>query len=153
MHFYSRPPIRLPRAEALERRWFLSADLNSDDLLSQLRAMVLPGSAIEVVEAEFAGEDDDTDIEIDPSELPEEVLAALQARFPGAVILEALETEEEGEMEFDLTVNDGGRTLELTVSEDGEVLETEETTLQIPPELLEWVTTNFPMPGLTKPCW
>ena len=159
--------IRLHSVESLEERWLLSgltapvdpageppspvADIAPTSLASVASAVADSShefsSAVEVVELEVATEDDDSAaVEIAPSNLPTAIVDTLDARFPGAEVVEAELSIEDGTPEYDVTAEWGGHLIGLTMMADGRIIEMERavTAGELPRPVLEWVQQNFP---------
>jgi hypothetical protein len=103
------------------------------------------GGSVEVVEFDPADEVDN-DVAVDPAELPERVLAALSARFPGADVVAADFSNDDGKAEFDVRARFDGESIEATLTPRGRVTEIKRDVdaSQLPREVLDWVRQNFP---------
>src|SRR2546423_6376132 len=108
-----RPRLRLLAAEPLEGRW----------LLSGIGPAPADVGGIEVVEIGAVADDRGVNIPLAPSRLSEKVVAALDARFPGAKVLAAEYSVEDGE--FGLTAELNGRVVGVAITPRGDVVETE----------------------------
>src|SRR5688572_2877369 len=112
MHFANRPQDRLLCTEPLEARWLLSG-------LALPAAPYVDGPVL-VMELEVESDDDDEgDVEVAPSELPEQVVAALDGRFPGAKVLEADFSVEHGKPEYGVTARFSGEVIDVTLTPEG----------------------------------
>jgi hypothetical protein len=105
------------------------------------------GSTVQVVEVAPAEDDEaDGDVDVAPSRLPKAVLAAFNARFPGARVIEAeWGLEDDGRREYDITAEFRGQTIGATLMPGGEIVETGQalTAGELPPAVLEWVRREF----------
>jgi hypothetical protein len=112
---------RLLCTEPLEGRWLLSA----------------LGSALSP-DADLDGGDDEGDdgARVATHQLPAPVLASLYARFPGAKLVEAELTSEDGRRVYEVTAEFAGREVDVTLAPDGDILEAE---------------TEAPQPGTQVP--
>ena len=93
-----------------------------------------------------SADDDPTDVPIDPSKLPEAVMAALHKRFPGVQLLEAARTVEANATEYDVKHKFSGQIIDATLSPDGQIIETEHmiASAELPRAVLDWVRQNYP---------
>jgi hypothetical protein len=143
--------------ESLEERWLLSglpapADPAGEPLspvadIAPTSLASVTSAAVEVVELEVATEaDDGADVEIAPSNLPTAIVDALDARFPGAEVVEAEFSIEDGAPEYDVTAEWGDRLFGLTMTADGSIIEMEQalTTDELPQSVRDWVRENYP---------
>ena len=74
-------------------------------------------------EAEDVYEADENEIEINPADLPQEVLDGLNAQFESAILLEADQiTHEDGSVTYDVEMRFEGRTLEVMFDAAGQFL-------------------------------
>src|SRR5687768_5637452 len=110
MDLWNSRPCRLLCAEPLEGRWLLSG---------------LAAPSVGDAEDSNASDGDAPAATLEPLELPDQVAAALQARFPGARLVEAELDTEDGAAAFYVTAEFDGETVEVTISPIGEVLEIE----------------------------
>ena len=69
--------------------------------------------------------------------LPAQLAASLEARFPGARVIHAELSTDDGEREYDVVAEFGGQVVDTTLSADGTILETETRPLAV---------TRAPMP-------
>jgi uncharacterized membrane protein YkoI len=151
--------------EPLEERWLLSgvmlpvdaagerqspvADLDQispDDAAITTESPAEPHGAVEVVELAVAEEPDGDDAEIDTAALPREIITAFGDRFPGAELVEADLSNEDGVLEYDVNAEWNGQLIEVTFNADGEILGTERAlaTQELPLSVLDWVRQQFP---------
>jgi hypothetical protein len=131
--FGASPPQRVPSAEPLEGRCFLSAHAPPD----------APAAGVEVLEVAVA-QRDDNDVDISLSQLPPHVLAAIHGRFPGAKLVEASYSTDDGP-EYSVDAEFGPHVVEITLTPAGDITEIGEsvTSGQLPKAVLEWVRQDF----------
>jgi len=141
MELWNRPLTRMLCAEALEGRWLLSAAAPSN----------ASGAPFDSGDVQIVGEiepddGDEDDAQIDVSQLPAGVLAALHERFPGAQVLEAELEEEDGETEYGVTASVNGQVLDVAFAPSGTILEVEEevASTDLPLALREYLEALFP---------
>ena len=65
------------------------------------------------------------DENVDASEVPETVAAAVESYFPGSTILEAERDKKDGKWEYELYIRYRDLELEVDVSSDGDILDVE----------------------------
>jgi uncharacterized membrane protein YkoI len=164
IHVCDQRQIRLLCAEPLESRRLLSGLASASpgvpsDIYEQpigaavaapaaSTASVTPRShVVEVLEIESADDDeDDDDVEVSLAQLPREVLAALQTRFPGAKLVEAEFSVEDGDPEFEVAARFDDRLFDVALTPGGTIIEVEEviTSRELPQAVLDWVRQRFP---------
>ena len=126
---------RLLCAEPLEGRWLLSGIAVSSS------PYVDGGVHVIGIEEEI---DDGEDVDVAPTDLPHRVRTALEQEFPGARLLEADFSVDEGEAEYSVAARLDGRSLEVALSPRGRITEVEEviSTEQLPAAILDWARRN-----------
>ena len=142
------------RVEPLEERWLLSglqAPVSTETEPESPVADIAPTTqefdgAVEVVELTVATEDDDGKVEVAPSKLPREIVAALDARLPGAKLINAERGTDEGFLVYDVSAEWSGRLVGVTLMPDGSIIEMEQAVAagELPQPVLDWVRQNFP---------
>ena len=142
MKLGNRTMSRMLCTEALEGRWLLSvavpfagAPLSGDS------------GSVHVVASDVQEGEEGEEIQVEPSELPAAVIAALHAKFGGDVqILEAQFEEEDGS-EYGITAKSGGNDYDITLSPSGSILEVEQLlTVEELPTVSMAVTANVMVP-------
>jgi hypothetical protein len=103
-------------------------------------------AGVELVSLEREEDDHDTAIAIEPSELPEEIIAAFELQFPGAHLIEAELSLDDGQPEYDLGASCGDSVFEVSFTPGGQIIETEEEIdeSKLPQALREWLQLNYP---------
>jgi hypothetical protein len=103
--------------------------------------------AVQLVELEEeTGDDEDVEIPLAPSELPDAVQQTLNEQFPGAQLIEAESTLENGHAEYDVTALVDGEMIDLTLAPDGRIVATEHeiASTDLPQAVLDWVQQHYP---------
>jgi hypothetical protein len=123
---------------------FPSADLAAPDHNSADAPETV--QVLEITPAEEADEEGDSAREIAISELPEQVVSAVSARFPGARLLEAETDSDGGSLTFDVRAEWSGTEWALTISPEGDVMEIERplASADLPQAVRDWIASNFP---------
>ena len=133
---------RLLCAEPLERRWLLSGA--SPPVAAAADAS---GAAVTVEVLEDLPDDErDGDVEISPDQLPQVIVAALNARFPGATLTAAEMESDDDQTEYGVTAQHDGREMDVTLTPDGAIVEIETfiPADELPPEVLEQLVQLSP---------
>lgn len=87
----------------------------------------------------------------DQPPLPDAVVAAVQAMFPGAAIDESKQEEEDGVMLYEVEIEQNGQELELTITPEGTVVEQEqEITVQELPEAAQQAVAGAEIEEVSK---
>lgn len=160
------PRNHLDCVEPLEERWLLSGLQVSADPASEPRSPVADlaptsqasasagasestaglNSPVQVIELGVATEDDIGEVEIVTSKLPIKIAAALDLRFPGAKLIDAERTMEDGTPVYEVNAEWEGQLVGVTLTTDGTIVEMEQTLTagELPQPVLDWVRQNFP---------
>ncbi len=99
--------------------------------------------SVQLVERDVAG-DQGTDAPIAIQKLPAAVLAALRVQFPGAALINATFSSDDGP-EFDLTARFADRQISVAFQPDGGIMETSESVsvAELSRAVVDWVTQNI----------
>jgi hypothetical protein len=139
---WNRCPEAYACAEPLEGRRLLSAPASR--ALPDVNA---GAGGMHIISLALADDEhDDNEVSVAPSELPGEVAAALDARFPGARVIDAAFNTEDGGPEYGVSAVFNGRLIDVNLTPAGRIVETGEilTSIEIPAAVREWVTRSFP---------
>jgi hypothetical protein len=123
--------------------------LESRRLLSGVPALARPDVAmaraesVQLVERDVAG-DDGSDTPVPIQNIPAKVLAAMHVQFPGAELIDATYSSDDGP-EYDVSARFAGRQISVAVQPDGEIVETGEAVslTELPRAVVEWVKQNM----------
>ena len=113
-------------------------------------AALLPPSesnvAVEVVELGIATPPSEIVQPIAESEIPQNVVDAVDAHLPGAVLVEAEVYAENGAAVYEVSTEFEGRPIDVTLANDGSILDTayDVTPAELPQPVQDWVEENFP---------
>jgi hypothetical protein len=148
--------------EPLENRWLLSGVETSAPLADSIQqltqaasqsdaaysAAISPGmpAVVEAVRFGVVADDDESDVEITPAQLPNEIVAAIDNHFPGAELLGAeLATQAESAV-YEVNTKLGGQYIDVSLTPDGSIIETKQELAagELPHLVLNWFKQYFP---------
>jgi uncharacterized membrane protein YkoI len=105
---------------------------------------------IEAVEDD--DDDDDGEEKVALDKLPKVILDGVKAKFPNAQLVEAAREKEDGQPVYEVTIKDGGTTIDVTLTPDGKIfmVEKEITARDLPKAVADAIEARYPKATFRK---